>query len=199
MASKEKILRLCLAIWKNCLVKCHDLVIPVMIGCKLTEQLESIKARGAADEETKSDLEYLEQELEGAYSSLNSFDEYASEIKSGQLQWSPPHKSELFWSDNARRLNENNFELLSLLGRLISLEEGSGIVHAAGSLEKIIAIALNDIGQYVAHCPLGAENLQKLSIKQKIMMLISHEDPEVRFQALTTMQKYMTKLWSPAS
>lgn len=43
---------------------------------------------------------------------LSSFDEYSSELKSGRLEWSPVHKSEKFWRENAVRLNEKNYELL---------------------------------------------------------------------------------------
>jgi V-type H+-transporting ATPase subunit H len=31
---------------------------------------------------------------------------------SGQLEWSPTHKSELFWLDNASKLEENDLEIL---------------------------------------------------------------------------------------
>ena len=44
--------------------------------------------------------------------SISSFDEYSSELKSGRLEWSPVHKSEKFWRENAVRLNEKNYELL---------------------------------------------------------------------------------------
>ena len=42
----------------------------------------------------------------------STFDEYASEVRSGKLEWSPPHLSEQFWKQNAGRLNEKDFELL---------------------------------------------------------------------------------------
>ena len=42
----------------------------------------------------------------------SSFDEYASEVRSGRLEWSPVHKSEKFWRENNTRLNEKNYELL---------------------------------------------------------------------------------------
>lgn len=42
----------------------------------------------------------------------SSFDEYASEVRSGRLEWSPVHKSEKFWVENNTRLNEKNYELL---------------------------------------------------------------------------------------
>jgi V-type H+-transporting ATPase subunit H len=43
---------------------------------------------------------------------FRSFDEYAVEIRSGRLSWTPVHQSEKFWVENAAKLNESNFELL---------------------------------------------------------------------------------------
>jgi V-type H+-transporting ATPase subunit H len=43
---------------------------------------------------------------------FRSFDEYAIEIRSGRLSWTPVHQSEKFWVENAAKLNETNFELL---------------------------------------------------------------------------------------
>lgn len=60
-------------------------------------------------------LEYLSEILinfEFFQNFYSSFDEYSSELKSGRLEWSPVHKSEKFWRENAVRLNEKNYELL---------------------------------------------------------------------------------------
>ena len=46
------------------------------------------------------------------FCAFSSFDEYSTELKSGRLEWSPVHKSEKFWRENAGRLNEKNYELL---------------------------------------------------------------------------------------
>lgn len=75
----------------------------------------------------------------------STFDEYASEIKSGQLEWSPPHKSDLFWIDNAAKLERSDLEILKCLALLLEKSEDP---------EKL-AIACNDIGQYIEHVPLG--------------------------------------------
>lgn len=59
-------------------------------------------------------LEYLSEiiNFEFFQNFYSSFDEYSSELKSGRLEWSPVHKSEKFWRENAARLNEKNYELL---------------------------------------------------------------------------------------
>lgn len=42
----------------------------------------------------------------------STFDEYSSEVKTGNLDWSPAHNSEAFWKLNSVRLSEKNYELV---------------------------------------------------------------------------------------
>ena len=114
----------------------------------------------------------------------SSFDEYASELRSGQLDWTPPHQSELFWRDNVQKFHERDMEMLKLLTRLVS----------TSSNVKVLAIASHDLGQYVKYYPQGKKYVQDLGAKQAIMHLMTHENAEVRFQALSAVQKYMTMM-----
>jgi V-type H+-transporting ATPase subunit H len=41
-----------------------------------------------------------------------TYDEYTSELASGHLSWTPVHSSDLFWKENAQKLNEQNYEQL---------------------------------------------------------------------------------------
>ena len=79
-----------------------------------------------ADEEIRDDIDFLNKKLELLVNDVSSFDEYAAEISSGRLSWSPVHKSDKFWRENASRLNENNFYLvkydtttLSIISKLL--------------------------------------------------------------------------------
>lgn len=187
-AIKEKVLRICISTWRNLLVKAPNISVPVMIGARVVDFLDSLSDGRLTDEESLSDVALLREELCRAIQNLNSFDEYSSEIISGILDWSPPHKSELFWRDNAARLADDD---LHILRRLIDL------LDPTTNDPKIVAIAAHDIGMYIEHHSSGRANLDKIAGKQKIMALITFQDPEVRFQALSTMQKYMKKLWNP--
>ena len=60
---------------------------------------------------------------------------------------------------------------------------------------KKLAIAAFDVGQYIDHHPIGKKNIDKLETKHDIMKLISHEDSDVRYNALNSVQKYMSNLW----
>ena len=70
-----------------------------------------------------------------------------TEIHSGRLEWSPVHRSERFWRENAGRLNEKNYELLKIL---ISLLETS-----KDPLD--LSVACFDLGEYVRHYQRGKQ------------------------------------------
>ena len=53
------------------------------------------------------------------FQDLSSYDEYVTEVRSGRLEWSPVHRSEKFWRENAAKLNDKNYELLRILITLL--------------------------------------------------------------------------------
>lgn len=188
-AIKEKIQRIIISTWGNLLLATPSLSLPVMIGSRVLEYLENLLTGGRlTDEETIADINLLRDALLKAIQSLNSYDEYSSEVKSGSLDWSPPHKSELFWRDNAPRLAEGDCELLRQLVRLLDPSHYDA---------KTVAIAAHDLGMYMEYHTPGRAHVERIGGKQRIMALITATDPDVRFQALSTMQKYMKKLWNP--
>jgi V-type H+-transporting ATPase subunit H len=160
---------------------------PVLVGVKFFDFLEN-EGKQVIDEEAKSDAQFLHAELAKKIQSLNSFEEYLAELKSGSLEWSPPHKSELFWRDNGSNLLENNSEALQMLIRFMNPNMYP---------PSIICIAINDIGMFLEFCPKGRETFEEFGGKPRLMSLITYEDSDVRYQALTAMQKYMKKLWNP--
>ena len=64
------------------------------------------------DPDIVEDIDFLEKKLESLMIDVSSFDEYTLEITTNRLSWSPVHKSDKFWRENAQRLNENNFFLI---------------------------------------------------------------------------------------
>ncbi|KAF8778104.1 V-type proton ATPase subunit H like protein [Argiope bruennichi] len=115
----------------------------------------------------------------------NSFDEYSTEVKSGRLEWSPVHNSEKFWRENTPRLNEKNYELLKILIYLLETSKDP----------LVLSVAAHDIGEYVRHYPRGKHIIEGLGGKQQVMHLLSHDDPNVRYQALLCVQKLMVHNW----
>ncbi|KAJ3231467.1 H(+)-transporting V1 sector ATPase subunit H [Chytriomyces hyalinus] len=184
-AIKEKVVRVIFATIKNMLLLAPQENIIPMLGNKLLNLCETLSARKWSDTEISEDLDYIKQELAKNINSLSTFDEYASEVKSGKLDWSPPHLSEQFWKQNASRLAERDYELVRCLGRLI----------AANSSTLVLSVAAHDIGQYVKYCPAGKKFVQENGTKTQIMQLMTHEDSDVRYQALIAVQKLMANSW----
>ncbi|RIA94860.1 armadillo-type protein [Glomus cerebriforme] len=184
-AIKEKIIRVIIGTFRNLVDKAPEANLPAMLVAKLLNFCENLSSRKWSDNEIVEDIEFLKDRLQENFHSLTTFDEYASEISSGMLQWSPPHESDQFWRQNVAKLNEKDYELLRILARLLS-QSNDNIV---------LAIAAHDLGQYVKYYPNGKKFLQEIGAKQRIMELMTHDDPEVRYRALIAVQKYMTHAW----
>jgi hypothetical protein len=110
--NKEKVVRMGVGLWRSLLEKEKEAILPILIGSRAYDFVMNCVKKNYADQDLNEDLHYVSGELEQAIQKLSTFDEYSSEVKSGNLEWTPPHKSLLFWKDNASRLNDNNGELL---------------------------------------------------------------------------------------
>ncbi|XP_017854007.1 V-type proton ATPase subunit H isoform X4 [Drosophila busckii] len=150
--AKEKVTRIILAVFRNLIEKPEDSSVAkdhciAMVQCKVLKQLSILEQRRFDDEDITADVEYLSEKLQNSVQDLSSFDEYATEVRSGRLEWSPVHKSAKFWRENAQRLNEKNYELLRILVHL--LETATDAI--------ILSVACFDIGEYVRHYPRGKQ------------------------------------------
>lgn len=189
-AAKEKVTRIVLATFRNLVEKPEDpevvkAVSLAMIHCKVLKNLEILQDKQFADEDLAADVEYLFDHLSASLQDLSSFDEYSSELRSGRLDWSPVHKSEKFWRENAIRLNEKNHELLKILTNLMEQSQEP----------LILAVATHDIGEYVRHYPRGKKIIEQLGLKQIVMKLLSHQNSDVKYNALIAVQKLMVHNW----
>jgi V-type H+-transporting ATPase subunit H len=72
--------------------------------------------------------------------------------------------------------------------RALALILSSSTDHVA------LAVAAHDIGQYVKFLPQGRKYVDTTGAKQRVMELMTHENGEVRYQALIAVQKYMAHI-----
>ncbi|KAG2458242.1 V-type proton ATPase subunit H [Polypterus senegalus] len=189
-SAKEKVTRIILAAFRNLLEKSSERETRqeyalAMIQCKVLKQLENLDQQKYDDEDISDDIKFLLEKLGESVQDLSSFDEYSSELKSGRLEWSPVHKSEKFWRENAARLNEKNYELLKILTRLLEVSDDP----------QVLAVAAHDVGEYVRHYPRGKRVIEQLGGKQLVMNHMHHEDQQVRYNALLAVQKLMVHNW----
>merc|ERR1712043_24659 len=189
-AQKEKVSRIILAVFRNLLEKPEERELVKencisMVQCKVMRQLEFLEQRKFDDEDIQADIEFLKEKMEASLQDLSSYDEYLTEVRSGRLEWSPVHRSEKFWRENAAKLNDRNYELLKILINL--LETSKDLL--------VLSVACFDLGEYVRHYQRGKHVLEQLNGKTLVMSLLGHEDPNVRYEALLAVQKLMVHNW----
>ncbi|KAF7725716.1 H(+)-transporting V1 sector ATPase subunit H [Apophysomyces ossiformis] len=180
-AVKEKVIRVVVATFKNMIDRAPKANLSAMLVARLLPFVEHLSERKWSDPEVVEDIDYIKGELQTNFENLTTFEVYASELETGKLEWSPPHQSESFWRLNAARLDEDDHKLLKILSRLL---------HSSTNT-TVLAIACHDLGQYVKYCPKdGRRCLESVGAKQRIMELMTHEDLDVRYYALSATQKY---------
>ncbi|KAI0340669.1 ATPase V1 complex subunit H [Trametopsis cervina] len=185
-AVKEKVIRVIIATFRNLVSKAPSANLPAMLVAQLLPFVKNLSTRKWTDEDIVEDVQYLREELTARFDSLTTYDEYSSELLSGHLSWTPVHESELFWKENATKLNDKNYEQLKLLLGL--LQESADPV--------VLAVASHDIGQYVKHYERGKKVLTDLGGKTRVMELMTHQDPDVRYQALISVQRLVSHPWT---
>ncbi|PAA46367.1 hypothetical protein BOX15_Mlig007750g3 [Macrostomum lignano] len=189
-SEKEKVNRIVCAFFRHLLEKPTDSMMVresalSMVHCKVLKQVELLVQKKYDDPEHEDDLQFLFERLSTSIQDLSSFDEYASELKAGRLEWSPVHKSERFWHENATKLNERNYELLKILVRLLETSKDS----------LVLCVAAHDVGEYVRHYPRGKTVIEQLGAKELVMRMLTSDDPNVRYNALIAVQKIMVHNW----
>jgi V-type H+-transporting ATPase subunit H len=62
---------------------------------------------------------------------------------------------------------------------------------SASTNPVVLAVACHDVGQYVKYnAKDGKQYLERMGAKQRVMELMTHEDSDVRYHALSATQKY---------
>ncbi|GBE82511.1 ATPase V1 complex subunit H [Sparassis latifolia] len=185
-AVKEKVIRVIVATFRNLVSKAPAANLPAMLVAQLLPFAKNLCARKWSDEDIVEDVQYLRDELNARFESLTTYDEYSSELISGHLSWTPVHESDLFWKENAEKLNNKDHEQLKMLIAL--LKDSRDPV--------VLAVAAHDIGQYVKHYERGKKMLTDLGGKTRVMELMSHDNPDVRYQALISVQRLVSHPWA---
>jgi len=193
-AEREKVLRISMAFLRSILEKLENTqqqqllrdCALCLVQCKTLKRLDLLAQKDYShDPEMTDDVKFLQETLKTSVHDVSSMEEYTTELTSGRLEWSPVHKSEKFWRENASNFTEKNYELLKML---IYLLENS-------REPLILSVAAHDVGEFVRHYPRGKQVIDNLGGKQLVMSLLQHKDAAVRYNALLSLQKIMVHNW----
>jgi len=183
---KEKVTRIGIALLRNLRNHGPDNENNVqMLDAGFIRVLDNIRLRNWKDQEMEKNLEELNESLQAVLQEMSSWERYRSEILSGNLEWSPVHRSEKFWKENATRFEENEFEIL---GSLVYMVQNS-------KNPLILSVCCHDIGEFVRFHPRGRAVASSLGVKQAIMALMENQDPDVQKYALLCTQKLLVVNW----
>lgn len=184
MSPKEKITRLLISTLYNLLSTNKATLLPAAGQARLPALLANTKGRHLTDTDLLEDLDNLKKMLEDYSKSQTTFDEYAQEVMSGHLHWSPPHRDPTFWKENARKiLEDNKGELPKKLAEILAKTwEGD---------KQVLAIGCNDVAFLVKEVPEKKTALEKLGLKARVMELMQAEDESVRWESLRAVGEWL--------
>lgn len=184
VSPKEKTTRLLLGTLNNLLAHNKNTLMPAALPAKLPSVLANLKTRHLTDQDLLEDLDNLSELMKEYTSSQTTFSEYASEVKSGHLRWSPPHKSADFWRENARQIiEEEKGELCRKLAEILGKDWSND--------KQVLAIGCNDVAFMVKECPEKRQQLEKMGLKARVMALMQDENESVRWESLRAVGEWL--------
>lgn len=184
LSPKEKTTRLLISTIYNLISVNPRSLLPAAALARLPALLQNLNSRNHSDQDLIEDLKNLTEMLEEHTKTQTTFDEYAAEVDSGHLRWSPPHRSTVFWAENARRILEHeNAHLPKKLAEIIAKPWDND--------KQVLAIACNDIGWLVKEVPEKRQQLERLGLKTRIMELMAEPDESVRWESLRAVGEWL--------
>ncbi|KAF1956071.1 vacuolar ATP synthase subunit H [Byssothecium circinans] len=184
LSPKEKTTRLLLSTLLNLLTSNRQTLLPAAVLARLPALLTTLKSRHLTDEDALEDLKSLDELLEDYTKTQTTFDEYAAEVRTGHLRWSPPHRNPTFWRENARRIfEENKGELPRKLAEILSKDWEND--------KQVLAIGCNDVACLVKEVPEKRYQLEKLGLKGRVMELMQEADESVRWESLRAVGEWL--------
>jgi len=184
LSPKEKTTRLLISSLYNLLSTNKATLLPAAVLARLPALIQNVNGRHLSDPDLLDDLQNLTEMLDEYTKTQTTFDEYAAEINSGHLRWSPPHRSPTFWAENARRILEHDKgELPKKLAEIMSKPWEND--------KQVLAIACNDVGCLVKEVPEKRTQLEKLGLKTRVMELMQEPDEAVRWESLNALSGWL--------
>lgn len=184
VSPKEKVTRLLLATLQNLLSTNKTTLIPAATTARLPALLGNLKGRHLTDPDLLEDLERLKTMLEEFSTSQTTFDEYAAEVRSGHLRWSPPHRNVTFWKENGRKIMEHDKgELPKKLAEIMGKTWDSD--------KQVLAIGCNDVAFLVKEVADKKTTLERLGLKARVMELMQASDESVRYESLRAVGEWL--------
>ena len=152
-----------------------------MIGLSLIQVTDTLSKRKFKDADIVTDMNRIQSALGETVELLSTFEMYLSEVNSGNLQWSPVHKNEIFWRENIAKFDD------AIIQRLIA--------RLSADDDTVREVACWDLGEVARFSPDGKRTIAKAGGKAKLMANLQHKNAKVHKAALLAVQKLMVGNW----
>lgn len=184
ISPKEKTTRLLVGTLSNLIATNRSTFLPAATQARLPSLLGNLKGRHLTDSDLLEDVDNLKTMLDDFSKSQTTFDEYAQEVQSGHLRWSPPHRHATFWHENARKIIEDDKGgLIKKLAEILAKSwEGD---------KQVLAIGCNDVACLIKEVPEKKQALEKMGIKGRLVELMQSDDESVRWESLRAMGEFL--------
>lgn len=183
LSPKEKTTRLLLSTLHN-LLSGNSSLMPAAMTARLPDVLKNLSGRHLNDTDLLDDLKALTERVDEYTATQTTFDEYAAEVQSGHLRWSPPHRNESFWRENAARvIDEEKGALARKLADILSKEWAQD--------RTVLAVGCNDVAWLVKTAPEKRVQLEKFGLKARVMALMQNPDESVRWESLRAVGEWL--------
>jgi len=184
LSPKEKTTRLLLSTLNNLLQSNQSSLLPAAILARLPSLLQTLKSRHLSDPDLLEDLDALVELTDEYTKTQTTFDEYAAEVNSGHLRWSPPHRNPTFWRENARKiLDEDKGALPKKLAEIMGKSWDND--------KQVLAIACNDVACLIKEVPEKRSFMEKLGLKARCLELMQDKEESVRWESLRAVGEWL--------
>lgn len=110
--------------------------------------------------------------MERNYKIFSSYEKFLKELETENLSFGPCHTSK-FWKEHIKKTENNNFNVIEKLIKLLDSQD-----------ESTQAVACFDLGEFSRLHPFSKQILENFDGKTKLMKMIEIENPVVKENAL---------------
>lgn len=200
LAPREKVVRLTLATLRNLAEDTMVQEYPYtktyrseMIAAQAPKYIQQLQERSKTnflqDPDLLQDLEILSRVLNNHAKELTQWNVYHAELESGQLAWGMLH-TEQFFQQHILKMEgpKGDFEPVKKLLTLLMQN-----LHTIDDDNESLAVCLFDLGEFIRQYPNGRSIAKRLGIRDIVLKLLDHSNPEVQGHALKCVSKLLVQ------
>lgn len=176
--SREKLMRICVGIIKNCLERDYKFSIVT------AHKIMAIVADTYNDNDMNGEMSYIKNILSIYIKNTSGIDSYFNELFSGKLEESPYHFNDHFWEGNIEKLLERKIEVVKALKK-----------YLRSSNLTSVCVSANDIYRFVKAAPEIRIYIEKYGVKDDLFQLVASTDPDIRFHSIQALSGCIFSEW----